>query len=358
MIGDIQTKKIEYFKIKLIFHNKPFTYTSCYIDIYRVRYIMSSQQTLEMFQQSIFRQTFCPAQRRRYERTVKERHNLLACNKIETIEMHETIKVNLNIGSDVHLDIVVDTETNLIKVKFNIQDFGAGVHLDITLMPYVPEPSKYVFKVAGSSGNIYDVSLLSNNTFVCNCPDFTNEERPHGCNCALSRCWCKHVCFIAGKVGKIYDVQAYRNKVITNEQRNSLIACIPSVWKDRKIVNYDYLNAFKAFMLERDNANEADDEFDAKNARNLTDDCGICFCPLVGDKGEKDLKACPQCMKAVHTNCIVPWLKIANQKCCANCRSPSWKRLKVTDENTYDSLETRVENIRAMRRLRRHAADV
>lgn len=320
---------------------------------------MSSQQNLTMFKQSIIMSTFCPAQRRRYERTVKERHNLLACNKIETaIEMHETIKVDFKTGSDITLDITVDTETNLIKVNLNIRDFGAGVHLDITVMPYVPEPSKYVFKVAGSSGNIYDVSLLSNNTFTCNCPDFTNEERPHGCNCALSRCWCKHVCFIASKVGKIYDIQAYTNKVITNEHRNTLIACIPSVWKDRKVVNYDYLNAFKAFMEERvDTAvNETVDEFDAKNARNIGEDCGICFCPLVNDK-ESELKACPQCLNAVHIKCIIPWLNMQN-KCCANCRSDSWVRFEYKDVHKYDSLETRVANIRAMRRLRRHASGI
>jgi hypothetical protein len=317
-----------------------------------------SRQNLAMFQQSIIMNTFCPAQRRRYERTVRERHNLLACDKIETPirEMTDTIKVDFKIRDIVNLDIVV--ENDVIKINFHVQEFGKDIHLDINVVPYVPEPSKYVFKVAGSSANIniYDVSLLSNNTFTCNCPDFTNEERPHGCNCVVSHCWCKHVCFIASKVGKIYDVQAYTNKVITNEHRASLIACIPSIWKDRKVVNYDYLNAFKAFMTERDNGNtEAADEFDAKNARNLDDDCGICFCPLVDDKGT-ELKACPQCLNAVHTKCIIPWLNMQN-KCCANCRSPSWARFEYKYEHKYDSLETRVANIRAMRRLRRHAAE-
>lgn len=180
------------------------------------------------------------------------------------------------------------------------------------------------FKVTGSSYDIYTINVTNDNNISCDCPDAL-------CNCNGAGCYCKHICFVLIKIGQITDTTIFQRNVLTIEEKDKLFKRIQSIVPtERDVLNHELLEAYgKAQQeLNTDASFEITDNiFDVGDARNLDEDCVICYSKLDSDK-KNEMRCCPACKNAVHTDCVTKWLKI--NKCCVLCRTQNnWHNISI-----------------------------
>ncbi len=193
------------------------------------------------------------------------------------------------------------------------------------------------FKVTGSSYDIYTINVTNDNHILCDCPDAL-------CECNGAGCYCKHICFVLIKIGQINDPTIFQRKVLTIEEKDKIFKRVQSIAIDRDVVNREVLEAYKKAQEEL-NIDESyeltDNRFDAKDARNLNEDCSICYNKLDNDK-KNEMRCCPSCKNAVHTECVTKWLTI--NKCCVLCRTEkNWHNvliIKVQPVSSYINIST------------------
>ena len=156
----------------------------------------------------------------------------------------------------------------------------------------------------------HNVKMYKDRTFWCSCPD-------HKFNSVKKKMYCKHICFIVCKVGKILDPSFFETKILTPEQFDSLIAkaqdttkliCDTTICRPPAEITSSY---FKGTTKE------------------ITDDdvCPICFDALQSPSSSNNnpLLSCPSCKNYVHKECMSVWLE--RKDTCVYCRSDVWKAL-------------------------------
>jgi hypothetical protein len=192
---------------------------------------------------------------------------------------------------------------------------------------YENDPSKVAmieFKITGSQHDIYTVTVAQDNLINCDCPDAL-------CNCHGTGCYCKHVCFALSKVGHIFDPTIFQRKRLTNAEKDVMVNRIKNILVDQTLVNLEYLDAYRKA---KNCSYITDSLFDASNARNLEDDCSICHNKLNKAK-ICELRCCPACNNAVHTECIIRWISI--KKCCVMCCDESFWTNILTENEEQDN---------------------
>lgn len=171
------------------------------------------------------------------------------------------------------------------------------------------------FKVTGSSYDVYTINITNDNNISCDCPDAL-------CDCNGAGCYCKHICFVLIKIGQINDPTIFQRKVLTIEEKDKIYKRVHNIaGTERDVINHEFLEAYKKSQkeLKTDESYElTDNRFDAEIARNLDEDCAICYNKLDNDK-KNEMRCCPSCKNAVHTECVTKWLII--NKCCVLCRN-------------------------------------
>ena len=153
----------------------------------------------------------------------------------------------------------------------------------------------WLFKVEGSTGIIYDVTI--NDSLKCTCPDFTTR-------CLI----CKHIYFIIARVLK--------NISIINDIGSEPNICIFSL---RGFVSENFDNAlnprFHHETLNHDDPRRI--KFDSLISEKM---CSICYEDFTDDVL---LVKCSVCKHYFHSNCMAVWLRKAPTSSCVLCRS-SW----------------------------------
>lgn len=187
-----------------------------------------------------------------------------------------------------------------------------------------------IFKLSGSTQNIYTVRILKNdnkNHICCDCPDMKKCAPKHGV-------LCKHIIFIIFKVLKLFN---YKNKmsqiIIDNDGGNFLetkillkenievISVFIDIfnYNDSDIVNKDYRDKFNKMTKNNDSISFIDN--------NST--CVICF-DCFECKDSDFISKCSRCVGIFHKECLQKWLNYNNT--CPYCRS------KIETENLYKKI--------------------
>lgn len=152
-------------------------------------------------------------------------------------------------------------------------------------------------KISGSTLNIYTV-VIKNFRIKCDCPDYDF--------CYKHNLYCKHICFVIYFIGNINDVNIFINKVLSIEQYDNIISRLKiNCSDDPNIINSFLSKKFEDVIHDKEEI----------IARNLEDDCPICFTTL----NENEHDTCHKCLNAVHKECNKKWFDYNNT--CIFCRN-------------------------------------
>ncbi len=145
---------------------------------------------------------------------------------------------------------------------------------------------KRVFKIVGSTGNIYDVTI--SDKIFCTCPD--NKYKKNRC---------KHIYFVIKKILKFDDVEKniftideINNIINKNDYTNTII--IPKMVKTKYELMKNNIDEFPQIEL-------------------IEDLCPICLDNITN--GEEIIYCKYNCGKGVHKDCLEHMKNINTQKC-------------------------------------------
>ena len=152
----------------------------------------------------------------------------------------------------------------------------------------------------------YEVKIYNKSpkgTLYCSCADCKFNGVKNGTSC-------KHISFIVTKILKLYDLNFFITKILTENQIAELINKLTSgnVLNDKDIIKKlekITIDTYRAFVK------EITEE----------DECPICCGSLIED--HKTNVCCLQCKNEVHFECVGIWLERHNT--CVYCRSETWK---------------------------------
>ena len=180
----------------------------------------------------------------------------------------------------------------------------------------------YLFKIAGSTNNVYTVRINKNytNNFVyCDCPD-------SGKWCKMYNVICKHILFIIFRVIKLFKMENNLSRITVCENGKYFL--------EKKSINKDQLEIISVFC-HLFNFKEPSDSFninlhkrynelskkkDIEKPINYSheDICTICF----NGFSDEDIIKCTKCVGIYHKECIKKWTKFNNS--CPYCRAPDF----------------------------------
>ncbi|KAL1406865.1 hypothetical protein Q8F55_006274 [Vanrija albida] len=176
-----------------------------------------------------------------------------------------------------------------------------------------------VFKVLGSTGNVYTVEIAQLPS--CDCPDFAKGNAP-----------CKHIIFIFLKVLKV-DVSSavwYQRALLQRSELRAVMDAAPStsgVSVSSK-VRTAFLKA-SGVEVEEDETQETTAEENGKRLNSIGEDCPVCFEEMTAAEHDAgglvfDLSE-GGCGKPLHAQCFAMWSQTAKSKStpvsCVWCRS-------------------------------------
>ncbi len=187
--------------------------------------------------------------------------------------------------------------------------YHRGLHEDLYLLDKVLDNHVMIFKISGSTANVYDI-VIKNRSITCNCPDMSDLAKHHGCVC-------KHCCFVLFKVLKSFSVND-SNFFDTLVFNNLEIIKICTSFDNLNLNN----NNFTDKNLTNKYKNVASPNKFNTNNYNKDDDCIICF----NEFGNSNVLACPTCHNVLHEKCIKKWLNMGKHSC-VYCRSNVWQNL-------------------------------
>lgn len=176
------------------------------------------------------------------------------------------------------------------------------------------------FTVAGSTGNIYHVTLDAIPS--CTCPDFLRK-----------RDLCKHVFFVLLKcIGIEQDSPLLYQKAFLASERRQLLRRMEQRRTGGTAVQapaavraaYRQLTGVDATKYGIDeHENDSNDGGVQRKSLDADADCPICFDSLSTDAGNTALVYCrAACGANFHAECIQRWMVQGSHKDCPNCRQP------------------------------------
>ena len=185
-----------------------------------------------------------------------------------------------------------------------------------------------VFKVSGSTKNVYTVTWYHQNSFFCDCPDQTSY-------CKKQNCVCKHVCFVLCRVGKIFSKEFFVSKKLTQEHADALGARLTVI--DNTLIDNELAMKFSTMMQAQEVCKTM---FKGNKPIDSEEDCPICYDHLRTEGVVKALVSCPCCANWMHQQCMKKWLETKDT--CVMCRSDVWTVYKSTNaiSNNYINLQS------------------
>jgi len=209
------------------------------------------------------------------------------------------------------------------------------------LLDIINNSSDFIFKISGSTNNVYSVKIFKNynqNKVICDCPDATKW-------CRHYNVMCKHVLFVIFKVLKLFNIENTLSRISVCENGNQFLVS--------KNLNKDYIEVISVlidllnfkesseninpYLIDKYNeACKKIENYD-KNQKisfNKDDSCCICFDDFssiinqVSSNNEPQndlintLVKCDQCIGMFHKECLDKWLKFNNT--CPYCRKPNF----------------------------------
>ena len=174
-----------------------------------------------------------------------------------------------------------------------------------------------VLKITGSTLNIYTITL-KNNTLKCNCQD--------SFNCFINNLYCKHLCFVLIKIGKIFNDEIFLRDALLEEECIKIILRLNINCSNEPDIIFNYLT--EKFKIKKESISIKKFQPLDNCKINIKDDCPICYLEL--DNTNNTLK-CPECKNYIHKECIKKWLLY--NKNCALCRSEIWAEYNHIKDN-------------------------
>ncbi|RSH80431.1 uncharacterized protein EHS24_009009 [Apiotrichum porosum] len=199
-----------------------------------------------------------------------------------------------------------------------------------------------IFKVAGSTGNVYTITLGST-IMSCDCPDALKGNCP-----------CKHLIFIFLKVLKVPRSSHiwYQKALLPDEVAMALSAKDTASASASNEARKAYLRAAGAVVTDDDDAGPSEaapqpSNDDGKRLSALGDDCPVCFEEMTAEENDRgqlvfDMTA-QGCGKPLHTQCFNMWSSAARKKggpiTCVWCRA-AWETPAATKGDPNGQITT------------------
>lgn len=203
----------------------------------------------------------------------------------------------------------------------------------------------FVFKVSGSTSNIYSVRINKSfdwNNIFCDCPDSKKWCHIHGVVC-------KHSIFIIFKVLKLFSFKNNLSQITTSEKGEEFLEKrkihkdyveVINVFLDlfkfdenNDFIRKDYIDKYNLIKTQVDN-NEPKETNMLLDEKKESTMCVICF-----DEFEKSTmlskevnSQCLVCKTIFHNECLLKWFQ--HNKSCPFCRSPSSLNSNYQDEES------------------------
>ncbi|KAJ7602834.1 hypothetical protein FB45DRAFT_964746 [Roridomyces roridus] len=189
---------------------------------------------------------------------------------------------------------------------------------------------KEVFKVVGSTGNIYTVTVQSKSS--CDCPDA--KKCPNVC---------KHILFIYVKVLQVpLSSNLWYQKGFFKSELETIFAIAPLNTPNAALPEPRILKAYAIATgkIAHPSSSEAMDCTGNCHLPGEGDDCPICFERMHGI-GTNKLVFCEACGRAVHKECFKEWKKHKPQSAlkCLYCMK-RWPAPKPGYLNISDAIES------------------
>jgi hypothetical protein len=193
------------------------------------------------------------------------------------------------------------------------------------LLDKCEEDNKLIFKICGSTKNIYEVKLyLTSKRIFCNCPDSKSWARKYGVIC-------KHCCFVVFKVLKLgfEKEQFLESLVFSDAQLDALKQVFLKINMNsiEDFINSHYSEKYKNLEKQKQKTD------DSIKPRDSDDDfCAICYDEFENITNKDENRQCKTCMKILHKKCLEKWINMGNQNC-PYCRTPI-----QSENNQYKNL--------------------
>jgi hypothetical protein len=169
--------------------------------------------------------------------------------------------------------------------------------------------SNLSFKILGSTRNVYTVNL--NAHFTCDCPDVRGRRTGV----------CKHIGFVLCKVAKLYDIDIFLRRRLSETQKSALRNQLSVMMTDNSVVNDSLRVRFEQICVASNTV---------RDPRPISpeDECPICYELLIDPN--KGRTHCRTCLKSLHNTCMEHWLAM-KRSTCVYCRTPWHKNYSVSD---------------------------
>jgi hypothetical protein len=161
------------------------------------------------------------------------------------------------------------------------------------------------FDISGSTQKPYVVKLDANGGMRCNCMDAA-------VNCAKANCVCKHICFVAFRVVRSEQSTFFANKTLNATDVADIFTRVTA----DGLAN----DASRTSDARPPAAAAAAATVTSVEARNIGDDCPVCFDELRADQKE-NIRVCGECSNGAHEECIRRWIAHAPRPSCIFCRA-------------------------------------
>lgn len=188
------------------------------------------------------------------------------------------------------------------------------------------EESGHVFKVTGSTGNLYTVTVDPKATNAlevaqCNCPDARMHAKRSGVVC-------KHCCYVLFKALRLpahFLSRGVPDHTLLARQMRGLLS---RTWAH--LSNAEYREKYSAMQGGGGGEGVAKSPFDVDESAHIEDACPICL----DEMEAAECSRCPGCRNYIHQECIEIWLRAREaahiSKTCPLCRH-SWERYGQVD---------------------------
>lgn len=179
---------------------------------------------------------------------------------------------------------------------------------DFYLLDKSNDENKFIFKICGSTKNIYEVKLYSNSKRIfCNCPDSKSWAKKYNVIC-------KHCCFVVFKVLKLnFDKEKYLETLIFSVPQFDALK--NAFQKINMNSGEDFINTWYSEKYKNISNQEKSD--DGSIVPRDTDDnfCAICYDEFEEITNKNENRQCKTCKKILHKKCLEKWINMGNKNC-------------------------------------------
>jgi hypothetical protein len=165
-------------------------------------------------------------------------------------------------------------------------------HMFLVDFPQKVGRNKIVYRVCGSRGVIYQLTVSEQKDTTCTCLDFKTRG-----------CTCKHIFCLLFRM--------LRFPINENEEMPDLKKIWERAQNDvKELFSANPLPEYKVDVVKLDEVSQRDWK---------GEDCGICCEPM--KENEVIVYCRKKCGKSIHKMCLQQWQRIGKQKKCIFCRS-------------------------------------